>query len=208
MRKKPFTGDDEVDQIIREAARAAGRKVPDTIAARTAVPDAFTQLVDLASTRIWNLAEAARRTAAPDVEFATKNARVVMIDEFHTGATAIADNAEACAGRAHARRLDLIDQVWSAEQRVESITHAHSAALEALRRQFRTHLGVLDTAIRTTRGGQHLAYATPTDVDVPDAAYDIGLVRVRNALTRHDTTHPETPNHTSADTGSTEKGAA
>lgn len=203
--KSQITRDDEVDQIIRAAVEAFGLIVPDTIAARTSIPDQFAKLVDLAATRAWTLTEVARLRAAPDVEFATRNARVVMIDDFHTGGTTITVNAESCARRAHARRLDLIDQVWQAEQRVESLTHAHTAALEALRRQFQTHLGVLDTAVRTTRGGQYLAYATPTDVDLPADAFDVGLTRVRTALARGHTTHEQVD---PAEQGSTEKGAA
>ncbi len=205
MKSLIITGDDEVDQIVRAAVNAAGLMVPDTIATRTTIPDPFARLGDLAATRAWTLTEAARLQAAPHVEFATRNARVVMLDEFHTGGTAIADNAEACARRAHARRLDLIDQVWQAEQLVESLTHAHAAALEALRHQFRRHLGVLDTAVRTTRGGRYLTYATPTDVDIPADAFDVGLTRIRTALARHHTT----PDHVNqSDHGTTEKGAA
>lgn len=205
MKNQLITGDDDVDQIVRAAAKAAGLSVPATIAARNAVPDAFARLGDLAATRAWNLTKAVRLEAAPDVEFATHNARVVMIDDFHAGGTAIADNVEACASRAHARRLALVDQVWDAEQRVESLAHAHVATLESLRRQFQIHLGVLDAAIRATRGGKHLTYTTPTDIAIPTDAFDVGLSRVRCALTQHHTT---TRPATTPDNGNTEKGAA
>lgn len=165
---------------------AAHRDLPDVLSSPSEVRPEFGALVALTQQRIVNLQTDAIQLTSNDVEFVVVNARLVMCEDFHTVTGGPMAGRHGRQGRAHARRMQLVEEVWQAEQRVVTATSLHRAEVEAQIKYGHDAIAAMDAALRTHhRMGEWLTYAAPTQIEIPEGAFEIGLDRVRSALTNN-----------------------
>jgi hypothetical protein len=176
--------DPALANILESGIKAAGHDQPNVLISPGELRPEFAELVALTLQRILNLQVEAILAVASDVEFVLANAPIVAIDDFHALGLRIPALVESRDSRARARRLELRERVWQAEQRVATATEAHSQAVKV---QVNYGLGAiarLDAAIRRIhRFSSFLTYLPPTKIAVSETAIEIGLTRVHAALT-------------------------
>ena len=175
--------DSELQHLLSSIIAAAHQDLPNVLTDPSELRPEFRELISLTGQRIHNLHADAIRAIAKDVEFVTVNARLIRFDDFYTVTGGPDAGREGRRDRAHARRLQLLDEILRAEERVETATNAHRDLVEEQIKRGHGAVAKLDSKLRTNhRMGQWLTYTPPARIEIPAGVLEIGLERVRSAL--------------------------
>lgn len=180
--------DSAFKRILTRAIDDARRDLPNVLTTPALLPRGFDEVATLTSERAQNLRIADCTQTAPAVEEAVTLAKLLTGAAPAPAPSAGVQGLDASrASRASAALAADVRRMYEAEQRVITATVIHRASVESLLRYGLRCLATLDQTVRANhRHAEYLTYLAPTDISIPEDVYDIGLGRVRDALTQFD----------------------